>query len=207
MRFRPTLAALLAVASAFGLAASASATGPVRRQNTILRLVDESPCFNWEAAGFSTGYFQMYVDYLIDTTPTPNKVRPLYFSIVNHTNHTAQVNQFRHYYASGALNWWSNAPFVITAEGTGSTQGAGNLQNGTDDGVLPWDPDFTGVGGFSNKIHRPANSASTGVNVVSTYSPKLEPWWKPERTDGPIMLVDITSQGYRSTCFMFYGYA
>lgn len=217
-RWRYKIGVLLAGLAVVGVATvPADAATPkskppvIKPQNDIVRATASTSCNQWD--GVASGYYTIYVDRLIDFTPSPDKTRPLYVSVVNHYNHTAQVNQLRYYFNNGStVQWWTNSGgWVNTAEGSGPTQGAGNTNQYGYSGQLPYDPDVemgrdgngNPYGGLHNTISRPASSAGF-YDFVNSYSPKYIPWWYDRDADGPVFVLDATIQGVRATCtFLF----
>lgn len=168
----------------------------------------------------TSGVMRFYVTWLRDTTPNPDKVRPIAFVLQNGFNHTVGVNSIVHYSRAGVQNWFTNNDngFVLTTPNAQGQQQAGNFWNSAGGqnnqeavGSLPARPlnssDRTG-----NKwtVHRPqwnGNASAYGnsdASRVDTYSPYNSPWWTELRNDGPYFLAYYYVQGDYSTCAGWY---
>lgn len=194
--------------TAIGLAASAlllGVTSPAKA-NDIREYTIAVPCASPDPSD-TTGTVRVYLNYLQDYTPNPDKVRPLYFVIQNRFNHTMRVTGFTHFSRAGVQNWWFNDEPVLSIPNADGTHQAGNLnipsnpfytgQNGA--GALPWRGTSSGQGSL-NRVYRPQNSLA----LVGTYSPINNPWWTEARNDGPYFQLSYYVQGDWARCDIFY---
>jgi hypothetical protein len=181
--------------------------------------VDAKNCYQWDDAGYTTGYIRISTASYRDDGPSPDKVRLVYFAIENHTTNTASV-QIRHYRSIGpdVINWW--APSV-----NGQASGSFVLPSNTNAGNFPpghywpgengWDTQYNRAlparasgsarpdlaGSYNYNIYRPAN----GSTAVAQYSPYNEPWWDFATPAKQALSFRVVINGYASTCVLYYG--
>jgi hypothetical protein len=202
---------------------AAAAGQPVRLQSYI-HSVDHFDC----TTGAASGYIRIWTESLTDLAA--GKARLVYWSVENHLNHTASLNQVKHYKseADGTLNWWSNdsgpaggAPYLTTLTNSGNDSLAMNGKPGTGQ-PLVWSDVPAGGNSGELRYALPTRSSfdvavslnsggwddsifrGTGHFWVGSANPNNEPWWWGFNPSGPVFVANLTTQGTTFQCGAFY---
>lgn len=162
---------------------------------------------------------RVYLRYLQDYTPNPDKARLMFFTIANGTNHTMAVNNFEHHNSSGAVDWYMQGSFVLTTPNQAGQHTAGNVWAQNVPGYETWEAEQDAwnalpsrpssqpndPGGFDYGIYRNNGSWWNYERPrVAYWAPWNAPWWNTVKATGPYLRMVYTIQGQQSICNIWY---
>jgi hypothetical protein len=162
----------------------------------------------------TSGTIRIYVRWLRDLTPNPDRVRPLAFTVQNRFNHTTGVTGVSHYSRAGVVNSWmdsivNNGQVVLTVPSTSGSHQFGTRWAQNEPGVdtmqdeinfhssMPYNTDISNGLFISNQVGPYSSPDARWVN-------NNQPWWTELRNDGPYFLVSYLVQGDYSACGGWY---